>query len=109
MVPSELDIEARLDVSLEDAVRGAEKSFTVTAASLCQNCHGTGHKNGVFCQVCGGVGEVRRERQVKTKLPPGLLEAEPQVSLARPRQRRPARRRRSLLADSSGARSRGFW
>jgi len=71
---SEADIEATLELSLEDAVHGAERSFSLTAAGLCSACHGTGHKNGVFCQVCGGVGEVRREREVKTKIPAGLVD-----------------------------------
>lgn len=72
--PSELDVEAVLDLSLEDAVRGVEKSFSLMTTGLCQNCRGTGRKGTTFCPVCGGVGEVRRQREVKTKIPPGLYE-----------------------------------
>jgi len=72
--PSELDIEAVLNLSLEDAVKGVEKSFTLMATGLCQNCRGTGRKNKEFCPICGGIGEVRRQREVKTKIPPGLYE-----------------------------------
>ncbi len=71
--PSELDIEATLDLTLEEAVRGVEKSFSLMAAGLCQNCRGTGRKGASFCPVCGGVGEVRRRREVTAKIPPGLL------------------------------------
>ncbi len=71
--PSELDIEAVLDLSLEDAVGGVEKSFSLMTTGLCQNCRGTGRKGGTFCPVCGGVGEVQRQREVKTKIPPGLV------------------------------------
>jgi curved DNA-binding protein len=71
--PSELDIEASLDLSLEEAVLGVEKSFSLMASGLCQNCRGTGRKGGSFCPMCGGVGEVRVRREVKTKIPPGLL------------------------------------
>ena len=39
---SELDIEATLDLSLEEAVMGVEKSFSLMTTGLCQNCHGTG-------------------------------------------------------------------
>ncbi len=70
--PSELDIEAVLDLSLEEAVRGVEKSFSLMTTGLCQNCRGTGRKAKTFCPVCGGVGEIRRQREVKTKIPPGL-------------------------------------
>ncbi len=69
---SELDIEAVLDISLEEAVRGVKKSFSLMTTGLCQNCHGTGRKGKTFCPVCGGVGEARRQREVTTKIPPGL-------------------------------------
>jgi len=69
---SELDIEAVLDLSLEDAVRGVEKSFSLMTTGLCQTCHGTGQQGKGFCSVCGGVGEVRRQREVRTKIPGGL-------------------------------------
>lgn len=71
---SELDIEAVLDLSLKEAINGVERSFVLLTTGLCQNCHGTGRKNGVFCPVCGGVGEVRRQREVRTKIPAGLTE-----------------------------------
>jgi curved DNA-binding protein len=74
MDPSELDIEATLELSLEDAVRGAERTFSLTVSGLCSACRGTGRKGKVFCPVCGGVGEVRRAREVTTKLPAGLLD-----------------------------------
>lgn len=70
---SELDIEAVLDISLEEAVRGVEKSFSLMTTGLCQNCRGTGRKEKTFCPLCGGVGEVRHQREVKSRIPPGLI------------------------------------
>jgi len=72
--PSELDIEAELDLSLEEAVQGVEKTFSLMTAGLCQNCRGTGRIKNAFCPVCGGVGEIRRPREVKTRIPAGLTE-----------------------------------
>jgi curved DNA-binding protein len=72
--PSELDIEAELDLSLEEAVQGVEKTFSLMTAGLCQNCRGTGKINNAFCPVCGGLGEIRRPREVKTRIPAGLTE-----------------------------------
>ena len=69
---SELDIEAAIDLTLEEAVHGVEKSFSLMTTGLCSNCHGTGRKGKTFCPVCGGMGEVRRQREVKTKIPGGL-------------------------------------
>jgi len=72
--PSDLDIEAVLDLSLEEAVKGAEKSLSLMTRGLCQSCHGTGRRKGAFCPVCGGVGETRQQREIKTRIPPGVLE-----------------------------------
>jgi DnaJ-class molecular chaperone len=72
--PSELDIEAELDLSLSEAVQGVEKSFSLMTAGLCQKCRGTGRIQNAFCPVCGGLGEIRRPREVKTRIPPGLTE-----------------------------------
>ena len=74
MFPSELDIEATVDLSLADAVHGGDKSFSLMTTGLCQNCRGTGRKNNTFCPVCGGVGEVQRQRNVTAHIPPGLLD-----------------------------------
>lgn len=74
LFPSELDIEAVLELSLGDAVQGADRSFSVMTSGICPNCRGTGRKGKAICPVCGGVGEVRRQREVKTKIPPGLLD-----------------------------------
>jgi len=72
--PSELDIEAELDLSLEEAVQGVEKTFSLMAAGLCQKCRGTGRITNAFCPLCGGLGEIRQPRDVKTRIPAGLTE-----------------------------------
>ena len=71
---SELDIEAELELSLEEAVLGVEKSFSLMTAGLCPSCRGTGRVKEAFCPVCGGLGEIRRPRDVKTRIPGGLTE-----------------------------------
>ncbi len=72
--PSEVDVEAVLDLSLEEALHGVEKSFTLSTTGLCPSCRGTGRKGKTLCPVCGGVGETRRPRDVRTNVPAGLLE-----------------------------------
>jgi DnaJ-class molecular chaperone len=71
---SELDIEAELELSLTEAVQGVEKTFSLMTAGLCRNCRGTGRIQNAFCPVCGGLGEIRRPREVKTRIPPGLTD-----------------------------------
>jgi len=71
---SELDVEAALDLSLKDAIHGVEKTFSLLTTGLCQNCRGTGRVKGGFCPVCGGIGEIRKPRDIKTRIPAGLVE-----------------------------------
>jgi len=71
---SDLDLEATLELSLEESVRGVEKSFSLMTEGLCPQCRGTGHIKDNLCPVCGGIGEVRRTREVKTRIPPGLTD-----------------------------------
>jgi curved DNA-binding protein len=72
--PSELDIEAELELSLGEALQGVEKTFSLMTTELCRKCRGTGRLNNAFCSVCGGIGEIRRPREVKTRIPPGLTD-----------------------------------
>jgi len=72
--PTELDIEAELDLSLEEGVHGVEKMFSLTTTGLCANCRGTGRVKNRLCATCGGLGEIRRPREVKTRIPAGLTE-----------------------------------
>lgn len=72
--PSALDVEAEVELPLEEAVHGVEKSFSLEVTSACLDCGGTGRRGRSFCRVCGGAGEVRRRRQVRVRLPPNLRE-----------------------------------
>jgi curved DNA-binding protein len=74
LAPSELDVEAVLELSLHDAVNGVEKTFSLLTTGLCQNCRGTGRVKNGFCPVCGGIGEIRKPRDIKTRIPAGLVE-----------------------------------
>jgi molecular chaperone DnaJ len=56
------DLRYNLELSLEDAARGAEVKIRIPALEECEACKGTGAKPGtkpVTCTSCGGRGEVR--------------------------------------------------
>jgi curved DNA-binding protein len=72
--PSELDIEADVELSLEESIQGVQKTFRLMTTSLCTQCRGTGRQGKALCSVCGGLGEIRRPREIKAKIPAGLLE-----------------------------------
>ena len=64
--PRGADIEAVVDVSLEEAVFGARKDVSVRTAVACDVCEATGAEPGTgvsACVECGGSGQVRRVRQ----------------------------------------------
>src|SRR3954467_14117617 len=56
------DLRYNLEITLEDAARGAETKIRIPTLERCETCHGSGAKSGtepVACQSCGGHGQVR--------------------------------------------------
>ena len=56
------DLEYRIEVSLEDAIKGKEIKISVPRRVSCKSCNGTGAKNGTAlktCDHCNGQGQVR--------------------------------------------------
>src|SRR5690242_19576487 len=47
------DVEAELDVSLEEAHRGGRRTLQMQVAEICPTCGGTGVKDGRACETCG--------------------------------------------------------
>lgn len=60
------DLEAQLEITLEQSASGAELEVTVPRAKRCATCGGSGIEPGsrlVTCPKCGGAGRVEREDQ----------------------------------------------
>jgi len=56
------DLRYNLELSLEDAARGAEVKIRIPTTETCETCHGSGAKPGTEpkqCPACHGRGEVR--------------------------------------------------
>jgi len=55
------DVRLQLDITLEEAARGAEKVIEVPMARLCKACGGTGSRSGKSgeCPSCKGAGQIR--------------------------------------------------
>jgi molecular chaperone DnaJ len=60
------DLRLQLELDLEEAVSGAEKTVRVPRQETCDRCHGGGAEPGAktsTCGTCGGRGEVRQVQQ----------------------------------------------
>jgi molecular chaperone DnaJ len=76
------DVEYGLDVSLEEALRGATKDLTLRIEDLCSRCGGSGALReasgrinlGAVCPQCRGAGRIAATRKVMVKIPAGVTE-----------------------------------
>ena len=59
------DLRYNLEISLEEAARGAQKQIRIPTMEECEPCKGTGAKPGTSattCQTCAGHGQVRMQQ-----------------------------------------------
>lgn len=59
------DLRYTLDISLENAVKGATVEIRVPSLSTCDTCDGSGARKGsnpTTCGTCGGAGQVRMQQ-----------------------------------------------
>src|SRR6266566_1622736 len=66
------DVEAELELSLEEAHRGGRRTLQLQAAEICPTCNGTGVKDNQPCPTCGGAGQVLRPKTIEVKIPAGV-------------------------------------
>lgn len=74
------DVEFGLDISLEDAYRGASQRINVTVEDVCPECEGMGQRrnskgqfdlNAGVCPRCKGRGRISSPRSGQVSVPPG--------------------------------------
>ena len=66
------DIEAELELSLEEAHRGGRRTLQMQVSETCPTCGGTGMQDGRACETCGGSGEVIRPKTIDVNIPAGV-------------------------------------
>jgi curved DNA-binding protein len=66
------DVESEIELSLEDAYRGGEKSLQLAQREACPTCGGTGYAQDTFCNRCGGTGVKSGTKTLAVKIPPGM-------------------------------------
>jgi len=66
------DVEAGIEVSLEDAFRGVSRTISLELDEPCAACGGAGHVNRKPCAQCRGGGWSKGRRNLEVKIPPGV-------------------------------------
>jgi curved DNA-binding protein len=66
------DVEATIDLSLEDAHRGATRTITLQTTAVCPTCNGTGVQDKHPCPTCRGMGVVTRPKTLDVTIPAGV-------------------------------------
>jgi molecular chaperone DnaJ/curved DNA-binding protein len=66
------DVQANVDITLDEAFQGSQKAFTLELDDPCPTCHGAGHVGGKPCATCQGRGWQRGRRQLDVKIPAGV-------------------------------------
>jgi DnaJ-class molecular chaperone len=66
------DVQAGIEISLDEAFQGARKTFAMDVEEPCATCHGAGHVKRQPCTACGGGGWQHVRRQVDVKIPAGV-------------------------------------
>jgi DnaJ-class molecular chaperone len=69
--PGAGDIEADIELSLEDIHRGARPTLSVHTSSPCPDCGGQGSQGLHRCVRCGGAGTVEHRRRLTVNIAPG--------------------------------------
>ncbi len=55
------DLHTRVQLTLNEAVNGTQRSLNITRPGVCPTCKGSGHQGRpVKCPTCGGTGRARR-------------------------------------------------
>jgi DnaJ-class molecular chaperone len=68
------DVEYELELTLEEAYRGGEKTLQVSSKEVCHACAGTGFEGRSFCPRCGGTGVTSSMKNLAVKIPAGVID-----------------------------------
>jgi len=68
------DVEAEIELNLEEAFHGVEKALQLTTRETCAACGGSGLRGQGICALCAGTGERSAPKTLSVKIPAGTRE-----------------------------------
>ena len=66
------DLQHEVEITLEEAYKGTERTVSFAVRETCPTCRGTGAVNNRPCATCGGAGAVERPLSLTVKIPRGV-------------------------------------
>ncbi|MFN8593980.1 MAG: J domain-containing protein [Thermomicrobiales bacterium] len=66
------DAEVPVEISFDEAFRGAKRQIQLQVSEPCPTCNGTGEVRGQECPTCDGTGFVRRAKTLEVNIPAGI-------------------------------------
>jgi len=66
------DMEAPVEVTLEEAYHGTNRTISLQVEEPCSTCKGSGLIQNMPCATCQGAGIVARMKRLEVKIPPGV-------------------------------------
>jgi molecular chaperone DnaJ len=66
------DVQANVEITLEEAFTGTQRTFALDLEEPCPTCRGAGNVKGKPCATCHGSGWQRARRQVDVRIPAGV-------------------------------------
>jgi molecular chaperone DnaJ len=66
------DVQAGVEISLEEAFHGTRKAFSLELDEPCAMCQGSGNVGGKPCATCHDTGWQRARREVDVRIPAGV-------------------------------------
>lgn len=66
------DLETPVEVTLEEAYSGTNRTISLQVEEPCTACHGSGRIQNLPCSACRGSGMMPRIKRLEVKIPPGV-------------------------------------
>jgi len=68
------DLEASVEISLEEAFQGTRRQLTLEKAGPCPTCQGRGRTESGLCPTCRGAGQTTTPRVLEVRIPAGVTD-----------------------------------
>jgi molecular chaperone DnaJ len=66
------DIDSPVEITLEEAYHGTQRTIALQSERLCTGCNGSGQIQNIPCSACRGAGAISEVKHIEVKIPPGV-------------------------------------